>query len=187
MAIGYSKTIRIGAGNPILEEVGGDFATPLLDMGYTHPEGITITFSGNDKVIGSAQSTLPSEVLPASMREVRVKFRCKEQYAETLALSMGLPIAEVADDTGASPNQREFEVGDYEAPVYYALRVKCPQTMDPTLFDIWTFYKGRFITVFEQALTYENERYVPLEFVAVRNDSGAAFKVEIEGDEGDLP
>lgn len=186
MAIDYSKTIRLGAGNPIVEEVGGDFTTPLLDLGETHPEGITIRFTGNDKNIGSAQSTLVSEVLPAAMRECIITFRCKENYAETLALSMGLPMSVVDDDTSGSPDQREFEVGDYEAPEYYALRFKAPQTDDPDLFDIWTFYKGRFVAAFEQAQTYENERWIPLEFRGVRNDSGKLFKVEIEG-EGDLP
>jgi len=186
MAIDYSKTIRLGAGNPILEEVGGDFATPLLDMGETHPEGISIRFTGNSKKVGSAQSTLVSEILPAAMREVEVTFRCKQQYAEILALSMGAGIDIVADDTSGSPDLRVLEITDYEPQKYYALRVKSPQTDDPDLYDIWTFWKGGFVPSFEQALTYENERYIPLTFWGVRNDSGKLYHVGIEG-EGDLP
>jgi len=187
MAVQYSQMIRIGAGNPIVEEVGGDFLSPLLDLGETHPEGITVTLGGNDKKIGSAQSTLHSDILPAAAREVTVKFRVKAQSVEALALAMGQGLDVVADDEAASPVQRYLEVADYAPPVYYALRIKCPQTDDPDLYDIWTFYKGRFITSFEQALTYDNERYIPLEFCGVRNDDGKAFRIGVEGEEGDLP
>lgn len=182
MATTIENSVRIGLGAVEIDEYGGDFSAALLDLGRVHPEGITVNYEKPFKELGAGQSPMIEDIYDIALQRLEFTFMAKVFSEKTIALSMGLPITSVTDNTGGTPPSLQVNIGGFLAPTYYALRIKMPQVVTPTLFDIIQCHRVRFVAAYTQILTYENERYVPLRAICTRDATlGTYAKLLIEG------
>lgn len=185
MATVIENSLRIGLGVIEIETLGEDFTTPLLDLGRTHPDGVTVTYEGPIKEIGGGQSPMIEDIYDIALQRLEFTWMAKVFSEKILALSLGQAITAVTDNTGSTPPSLQVDIGGFAAPTYYAMRIKQPQVVTPTLFDIIHCYRVRFVPAFTQVLAYQNERYVALRAICTRDSTtGKYAKYLIEGAAG---
>ena len=153
-------SLRIGAGNVEMDDYGGSFTTPT-DLGKTHEDGIQIQYSAEVKKVKSAQDITVEEVFLIA-EEMTLEFALKEHKLEHLALSFGHDTTAVVDDTTSTPKTKSLEFGARRTLPIKAFRLKIPQPQDPNLYDTIIIYRGLVTPNFNQAFTYQNERYIPI-------------------------
>ncbi len=173
----FDEIIRSGAGNLLMDAVGGDFSSPT-DLGKTHEDGIKITYNGEVKKVKSAQSTMVS-LLRIIAEEGQLECAIEAHKMEALAIATGLDTSDITDTTG-TPNDKKIQIGGAREIPAKAFRIKIPQPSDPTLYDYVTIPKGQVIPKFEQAFTYNDVRYIPLTIEMLENSSGYLFEIKSE-------
>ena len=156
----FDASLRIGAGNVEMDVYGGDF-TAATDLGKTHEDGINIQYSAEVKKVKSAQDITVEEVFLIA-EEMTLEFALKEHKLEHLALSFGHDTTDVVDDAVSTPKTKSLEFGSRRTLPIKAFRIKIPQPQDSSLYDIIIIYRGLVTPNYNQAFTYQNERYIPI-------------------------
>jgi hypothetical protein len=181
MAKTMSSHVRVGASTLKLDTVGGTFASPT-DLGNTSEDGITINYECAEKEIGCAQDTTIQEILKVGPERLEVSCMLKEHTMQNMALAFGQIMTDVTDNTGDTPLNESIFVGGWKPSQYYAVQIKVPQpdslTVTP-LYDVFTFYKVKFVADFSQVHKVQEERYIPVKFICVA-DAHIDHYAEIE-------
>lgn len=181
MADIISTQVRIGAANIKVDAVGGAFSSPT-DLGKTSADGITITYENSQAEISSAQETTLEDIFDIGPERLTMEAALKAHTMINMALSFGQAQDDVTDNSSDTPKNHSIFVGGWKATQYYAVQLKVPQAETPTLYDIYTLYKVKFVAAYNQAFTIRSERYIPVKLICVADadHSGRYGEIELE-------
>lgn len=182
MATTISNQIRIGAANVFIDTYGSAFS-PGTDLGKTHEDGITFNYETQNLELSSAQDVTVLDIFEIGPQRLTIEFALREHMSRNHALSFGQTLSDTTDNTGDTPPNTSIFIGGYKTPTYYAMRLKVPQVITTTLYDIILLYRAKFVAAFNQAFTHRGERYIPISAIcaADSNNSGRYGKISIEG------
>lgn len=154
----FDESLRIGAGNVMMDAVGGDFSSPT-DLGKTSEDGIALRYSADIRKVRSAQEITVEEVFLIA-EELQLEFMLKEHTLENIALSFGHNTSDVVDDSVSTPKTKTLTFGARRSLPKMAFQISIPQPVDDTLDDIITIFNGLLIPSFDQVLKVQEERYI---------------------------
>ena len=167
------ERLRIGAGTVEVDEYGGDFSSVLIDLGKTSTDGIIVRLETPEIEVGSAQEITIQDIFDIGPQKMEMEFAVQAHKLETIALSFGLQISDVVDDTVPTPKTQSVEFGGFQDSVYYAIRFKTPQPQDNTLDDIITLYRAKLSAVYSQTFSRQDVRYIPIMVKATSDPSNS--------------
>lgn len=167
----FSERTRFGSGTILIDAYGGNFSSPT-DLGSPNGDGIIISDPDVVEFEIEAGDTPGLEDYIAFIKKFTIECQLLKHKLEHIAFSVGQPTSDVTDNSGATPKNKEIDIGGLYPNDVFALRIKNPQLDDPTLFDILTFYRVRIRPSYNQIFKQE-PRYTPVQFVCLRDPSNS--------------
>lgn len=165
MAVTYDQTLRIGGADIEIFTKGNGFVTPLHSITDTHEDGVKYSLENFEKLVKSGRFAGLRKVFQ-HVEVINVEVLVPDHTIESMALSFGQPLSAVTEDAVGPPPNVYFDVTGALDVTEYEVRIKAPQPADPTLFDIALLQRVSFIPVFDQAMSIQTERYIPLQLRA---------------------
>jgi len=182
MATTVSTDLRIGGADINVFAYGNGFSSALHNITSHSEDGVGIDMDKFERFVPSGRR--PGFIKAfGGLQSLIVTVQVDNFTMESMALSLGLALTDVTDNSGNSPPDLSIDVGAKIGLTSYEVEIKAPQDEDENLYDVVQLYKAVFMPEWNGAMTIQNERYIPLRIVGVSdpNNSYKIAKIYAEG------